>query len=100
MPYLHHRRYWNDTYFSALEALRPVAEKHNLTLAEIALRYIMHHSLLKREHGDAVIIGASSTRHLEQNLNDFEKGPLAREVVQAVDRAWEIVKPQAPAYHH
>jgi aflatoxin B1 aldehyde reductase len=32
--------------------------------------------MLKREYGDAVIIGASSMGHIEQNLVDFEKGPL------------------------
>ena len=41
-------------------------QKHGLTLAEVALRWISHHSLLKREHGDAVIIGASSLKHIEQ----------------------------------
>ena len=45
-------------------------------MAEIALRWISHHSLMKREYGDAVLIGASSTKHIEQNLIDLEKGPL------------------------
>lgn len=41
-----------------------------------------HHSMLKRQHGDAVIIGASSTKHLEDSLHDLEKGPLPEEVVR------------------
>ena len=57
-------RYWHDAYFDALEILRPVAKKHGLTEAECALRWMTQHSLLKREHGDAVIIGASSVKHL------------------------------------
>lgn len=61
---------------------------------------MMHHSELKRVEGDAVIIGASSTKHIEQNLKDFEKGPLPEEVVKKLDQAWEIVKPNAPPYHH
>ena len=59
-------RYWNEPYFRALEKIEAVAQKHGLTLAEIALRWISHHSLLKREHGDAVLIGASSVEHIEQ----------------------------------
>ena len=47
-------------------------------MAEVALRWISHHSLLKREFGDAVLIGASSLKHIEQNLTDFEKGPLRK----------------------
>jgi aflatoxin B1 aldehyde reductase len=70
--------YWNESYFKALAQVEAVAQKHNLTLAEIALRWMSHHSLLKKEHGDAVIIGASSTKHIEQNLIDLEKGPLRK----------------------
>ncbi|PSR78952.1 hypothetical protein PHLCEN_2v7256, partial [Hermanssonia centrifuga] len=69
-------RYWNEAYFKALASIEAVTSKHNLTLAEVALRWISHHSLLKREYGDAVIIGASSLNHIEQNLVDLEKGPL------------------------
>ena len=53
-------------HFNALAKIEAVAQKHDLTLAEIALRWISHHSLLKREYGDAVLIGASSVKHIEQ----------------------------------
>jgi aflatoxin B1 aldehyde reductase len=59
-------RYWNDAYFQALASVEVVVQKHDLTLGEVALRWISHHSLLKREYGDAVIIGASSLNHIEQ----------------------------------
>ena len=72
--------YWNDTFFGALDVLRPVAKKHGLTEAECALRWMTHHSLLKREHGDSIIIGASSVKQIEQNMLDLEKGPLPEEV--------------------
>ena len=55
-----------------------MCEKHGLTLGEVALRWMSHHSLMSRVHADAVIIGASSTKHLEQNLVDLEKGPLRK----------------------
>jgi aflatoxin B1 aldehyde reductase len=97
---MYRQRYWNDTFFGALESLKPVAEAHKLTITEIALRWIVHHSLLKKEFGDKVIIGASSVEHIEENLKDFEKGPLPEEVVKAVDEAWEIVKPAQPKYWH
>lgn len=70
--------YWNDTYFKALELIEAAAQKHNLTLAEVALRWMTHHSLMKKEYGDAIIIGASSSKHIEQNLVDLEKGPLRK----------------------
>lgn len=94
------KRYWNDAYFTALEGVQKVADKHGLTLAEVALRWMTHHSLLKREIGDAIIIGASSTKHIEQNLIDLEKGPLPDDVVKALDEAWQGVKGQASVYYH
>ncbi|KAJ7171728.1 Aldo/keto reductase [Mycena crocata] len=93
-------RYWNEPYFDALSTIRPVVEKHNLTMAEVALRWVSHHSLMKREHGDSVLIGASSLNHIEQNLIDLEKGPLPEEVLKALDEAWIHVKPHASNYYH
>ncbi|KAF8344214.1 Aldo/keto reductase [Cantharellus anzutake] len=82
-------RYLKNAYLSALEGLKPVAEKHGLRLTEIALRWVQHHSILKPE--DGVILGASSAAQLRQNLEDSAKGPLAQEVVEAVDKAWADV---------
>lgn len=59
-------RYWNEPYFKALKLIQDVADKNGLTMAEIALRWVSHHSLMKREAGDAVLIGASSLKHIEQ----------------------------------
>ncbi|KAG6845547.1 hypothetical protein H0H87_007791 [Tephrocybe sp. NHM501043] len=94
------KRYWNNQYFEALAVIRKAAESHSLTLPEIALRWISHHSLLSRDHGDAVLIGASSLKHIEQNLLDLEKGPLPEDVVKALDEAWLVAKPQASQYWH
>ncbi|KAI0334260.1 Aldo/keto reductase [Cubamyces sp. BRFM 1775] len=93
-------RYWKEPYFRALAQIEAVAEKHNLTMAEIALRWISHHSLMKREYGDAVLIGASSVKHIEQNLIDLEKGPLPEEVLKVLDEAWLSVMPYAAEYFH
>ncbi|EPQ58870.1 Aldo/keto reductase [Gloeophyllum trabeum ATCC 11539] len=93
-------RYWNDATFDALESVKAVGEKHGLSLAEIALRWVSHHSLLKREHGDAILIGASSVQHIEQNLIDLEQGPLPDEVIKALDNAWAAVKGIATPYFH
>ncbi|EPQ51526.1 Aldo/keto reductase [Gloeophyllum trabeum ATCC 11539] len=97
---LYRKRYFNDTYFRALQGIKAAGDKHGLTMAEIALRWVSHHSLMKREYGDSIIIGASSVKHIEQNLDDLEKGPLPEDVVQAVDEAWELVKPTCTTYHH
>ncbi|THH08213.1 hypothetical protein EW145_g2859 [Phellinidium pouzarii] len=69
-------RYWNEPYFKALEIIRKASEEAGFTMAEVALRWVTHHSLMKREFGDSILIGASSLNHIEQNLVDLEKGPL------------------------
>lgn len=93
-------RYFNDSYFDALELIQEAAEKHGLTVAEVALRWIHYHSLMKRENGDSIIVGASSLKHLEENLLDLEKGPLPDDVVAVLEKAWLITKSVAPAYWH
>ncbi|KAH9204792.1 NADP-dependent oxidoreductase domain-containing protein [Leptodontidium sp. 2 PMI_412] len=93
-------RYINDSYFDALDLIKEVADKHRLTIAEIALRWLEHHSLLKEQFGDAIIIGSSSLKHVQENLADLEKGPLPEEVVEFVEQAWLKAKPVAPRYFH
>ncbi|KAG8764288.1 hypothetical protein FRC11_005092 [Ceratobasidium sp. 423] len=108
-------RYWSGIHFQALGVIDKVVKEHQLTIAECALRWINHHSLLKpfggslamnelnelsSEYGDAIIIGASRKDHVESNLQDLEKGPLPAAVVEALDRAWEIVRPSVRKYWH
>jgi aryl-alcohol dehydrogenase-like predicted oxidoreductase len=40
-------------------------------MAEIALRWVSHHSLLRAAAGDAVIIGGSNLKHVEEVRNLF-----------------------------
>ncbi|KAF2720178.1 Aldo/keto reductase [Polychaeton citri CBS 116435] len=97
---MYRSRYWRDEYFDALDLLRPVAKQQGLTEAESALRWMNHHSQLKRENGDAIIIGASSLKHIEENMVDLEKGPLSDEVVNALDQGWEGCKGISIRYWH
>lgn len=92
------KRYWNDGYFDALEGLRSVAGRYELTEAECALRWLRHHSHLGGN--DAIIVGASSVKHLEANLLDLKKGELPDEVVDALNKGWEGCKGVASNYWH
>lgn len=59
-----------------------------------------NHSVLKKEFGDAVIIGASSASQLEENLLNFKKGPLPEDVLKALDEGWETVRGVCASYFH
>ncbi|KAI1124074.1 aldo/keto reductase [Nemania abortiva] len=95
---LHLRMLWNEGYYDALDIIQPVAEKLGLTIAEMALRWLVHHSELKPELSDAIILGAGSVANLESNLTDLEKGPLPTDAVKALDDAWLVCKAHAPKY--
>ncbi|RYP05963.1 hypothetical protein DL764_003467 [Monosporascus ibericus] len=97
-------RYFKDSTFNALRTVEQAVERHageGLTMIETALRWVVHHSKLKVKDGnDGVIIGISSYGQLDGNLDALEKGPLPEDVVQALDQAWAIAKPDAPNYWH
>lgn len=76
------------------------AAKYQLSEAECALRWIVHHSKLERGRGDAVITGASRLEHLWENMKDLEREPLPDEVAEALDKAWSTTKGVVGIYYH
>lgn len=94
-------RYFKQSVLDALAIVEPVAKKHEIPLIEVALRWCVHHSKLKmRSDGgnDGIILGISSFQQLEQNVEACEQGPLPEEVVEALDKAWERARGDAPTY--
>ncbi|RDW69223.1 hypothetical protein BP6252_08243 [Coleophoma cylindrospora] len=96
---VHRARYWNDVYFESLGLLKSAAESHGMTLAQASLRWLKHHSMLKQDLGDAIIIGASNIKHLEENLSDLEQGPLPEDMLELFQEAWANCKGSAAKYH-
>lgn len=99
---MYRKRYFRDSTFGALRLIEGTAQKHGLTLLEIALRWCTHRSALNMQNGgrDGVIIGVSSSSQLESNLKDLEKGPLPEEVVKTLDEGWLMTKATTPSYWH
>jgi len=101
MGEMYRKRYFKDSTFEALKIIEPVVTKHGLTMVETALRWVVNHSALNIKDGnDGVIIGVSSLSQLDGNLKDVEKGPLPQEVLDALDKAWLVSKPDTPNYWH
>ncbi|KAI9489969.1 Aldo/keto reductase [Zychaea mexicana] len=92
-------RYWNEVYFEAVGKVHKVAKEHGLSPTDIALRWMVHHSLLNANEGDGVIIGVSSLVQCEQNLKAVEQGPLPQTIVDALDDAWEVAVVKCPPYY-
>lgn len=59
-------RYWTPQHVRALALVSKAAKPHGLTLTECALRWVNHHSALRREYGDTVVIGASKEEYIKE----------------------------------
>ncbi|KAH8883108.1 aldehyde reductase [Thozetella sp. PMI_491] len=91
------RRYAeNPKFMAALGKWVSIAEGEGIGGAELAYRWVAYHSGLKREHGDALIIGASSLQQLEETLSGIEKGPLSDTALLGIDEVWEGLKDEPP----
>jgi len=92
-------RYWKPSYFNVINEVTAICRSNNIEPAEAAVRWLVHHSAIATpwaEHG--IIVGASSFKHLEQNLAAIEGAPLPVTVVDAFDEAWETVRPSCIKY--
>ena len=91
-------RYWKQSYFDAVEQIRTACETEGIPMVEAAYRWLCNHSQLDAAKGDGILLGASSLPQMEQNLSAARKGPLPQSILDAMDVAWEIAKPDSPAY--
>ncbi|KAF6738784.1 Aflatoxin B1 aldehyde reductase member 2 [Oryzias melastigma] len=87
---------WAAAYRDRLWRRQYGSEKPSLTSA--AIRWMYHHSQLKGDLGDGVILGMSSIEQLKQNLDAAEEGPLDQRVVDAFKDAWNLVAHECPNY--
>lgn len=91
-------RYWKKSYFDAVDILKAACEKEGITTVEVTYRWLAHHSMLRADRGDAVIIGASKLNHLVQNLETMKAGPLGGDMLDAFEQAWKTTRPDSPEY--
>ncbi|MCJ1411233.1 hypothetical protein MMC19_005321 [Ptychographa xylographoides] len=91
--------YLKDELLEASKQIQDEAQQAGISGHAVALRWVLHHSALKAEHGDAIIVGASSLPQLEENLKICDAGPLPKHLAKAVDEVWPTAKPFAPFAH-
>ncbi|PTB63656.1 Aldo/keto reductase [Trichoderma citrinoviride] len=84
---------------AAADKVRELATKHGISGHAASLRWTAYHGVLSAEHGDAIIVGASSVAQLNENLDILEQGPLPQELVDAVNAVAEEIGEDALAYH-
>jgi len=90
-------RYWKKSHFEALEIIRNASERAGLSMPQAALRWLRHHSVMRGQYRDGVIIAASKLEQWETNLQSLD-GELPAEVVDAIEHAWARTRPECPQY--
>ncbi len=88
--------YGKEALYKALEDWEQIAKDASISKVALAYRWVTYHSALKRNNGDAVILGASKASQLEESLEAIEQGPLDEKTIKRVDDIWEKVKEEAP----
>jgi len=91
-------RYWKPDMFTMVSSFAKACEANDIVPANAALRWLIHHSDITNNADHAIILGASSTEHLKQNLAACEQGPLPDAVLQALDDGWQQVRPVCIKY--
>lgn len=92
------QRYWSDAYLAAMRTLREKCRQAEVSPIDAALRWLVHHSALEGDHGDGIILGASSVRHLQANLESVHSGLLPEALVGAMDEAGEATRASWPGF--
>ena len=92
------RRYWNSAYFDAVKRFCNVCAQEDIDPANAAIRWLVHHSDLKANKQDGVIIGASSIEHFDTNHAAMGDEPLPDNIVESLQEGWEAARPVCIKY--
>ena len=91
-------RYWKQSYFDAVADIKQQTDAEGIGMAEAAYRWLAFHSMMKPNLDDGIILGASRIEQMTQNLEALKKGALPSSIVEAMNNAWEIARPDSPPY--
>lgn len=91
-------RYWREDYFDVMQQLDSACRELEIKPVEVAMSWLVNHSLLDAGRGDGIILGASKTDHLAQNMAACACAPLEQRLLDILDRGWEVIKPNCFRY--
>lgn len=104
---LYSKLYDSPAMRDALVKWNEIADEEGVGNAELAYRWVAHHSALAKEdfvqgEENGVIIGASRHEQIEQTIKGIKAGKLSEGSVKGIEEIWESVKEGAPVdnYNH
>jgi len=80
----YYKRYWSDENFAAVEKLTAIAQEHDMSILQLAMKWCV-----SRPGVTSVISGVSKLSQLEQNIASLEGSPLSNDVLEACDEVWQ-----------
>lgn len=87
MGKMYYERYWNESNFRAVEQFRALAAKSGKDMVQMALAWV-----LSNQDITSVIIGATSTKHIQHNIQAVDV-QLSEEEMAACDAIWHELRP-------
>jgi len=96
MGQLYGSLYKKSSLLDALDTWNEIADGLGVSKAELAYRWVTHHSILNSKEGDGIIFGAHKLAQLTQTIGYLRAGPLPVEVAEKINGIWEGIKHEAP----
>jgi aryl-alcohol dehydrogenase-like predicted oxidoreductase len=87
-------RYWNEANHRAVECLGAAAMREGRSIVSLALNWLLHHTA-----ADCLILGASRTEQIDENLRAMDEGRLSEETLQTCEQVWGTLRGASPKYN-
>lgn len=82
-------RFYTEPNFEAVGRIAEACAAAGITTTEGSFRWLLHGSALQPDHGDGLLVGASTVQHLKENLGACASAaPLPLELQAVFDGAW------------
>lgn len=81
---IYYERYWTEANFNAVDGYAKVAAEAGIPLIELALRWCISQPAV-----DSILLGASRTAQLQENLALLDKPALSPETLAACDKVYD-----------
>lgn len=97
---LYNKLYNRPALLKGLDDWGGIAEKHKISRAHLAYRWLAFHSSLSAKEGDAIIVGGKNPEQIADTLHALKEGPLPDDVVLKIDEIWSDIKNEAPVNNY
>jgi aflatoxin B1 aldehyde reductase len=89
---MYKRLYDKPSMRAALGKWNTIAEEEGISKAELAYRWVAHHSAVADDEENGVIFGASRIQQIGETAQGIQRGKLSEKAVTGIEEIWQSVK--------